>query len=295
MSLWNNRKFVPMLLGEVANPFNSNDYIYEMKFDGIRALVFASKKEVVVMSRKKQDITYLYPELQKIKKLIKKDTIFDGEIVAFDKDKPSFSKLQLRSHLKSQNKIKNQVEENPVIFVAFDILYEGKDLINKPLMERKKILDKYQNSDVFFKTFYIESDGVNFFNKIKKNDIEGIVAKKKDSKYLIDERSNYWLKIKNFKQGKFIIGGYRENKGSHTISLILGEKRNGGLYYMGNVVLGKKRALYQKIINTPVLKKSPFVNDVDKKVIYIKPENFCYVKYMERTNGGNLRQPFFYK
>ena len=155
--LWKNRDWTPMLLGEVEEPFNSNDYIYELKFDGIRAIIFANPKELKVISRNSHDITNLYPELQNIKKLVKKNTIFDGEIVVMNNGVPSFSKLQERSHLKKAEKIKQQVESNPVIFVCFDLLYENNNLINLPLLERKKKLDKFIDSDYFIKTKYIST------------------------------------------------------------------------------------------------------------------------------------------
>ena len=295
MSLWNNRKFTPMLLKEVEKPFNSENHIYEIKFDGIRALIYANPKEVKVISRRHQDLTHLYPELQKIKNIVKKNTIFDGEIVAFNEGKPSFQKLQLRSHLKSKEKIEFQAKKSPIIFMAFDILYENKELINLSLMDRKKILKKYKNNSVFSKTFYIENNGIELFNEIKKNDLEGVIAKKKNSIYLINKRSENWIKIKNLKTEKFIVGGFIEKSESNTISLILGEIINKKLYYVGNVVLGKRREFYKKIKNTLLIQNPPFIDLDDKKVTYIKPINICYVKYLERTKSNHLRQPVFVK
>ena len=104
INIWKNRKWVPMLLKEQYEPFDSKDYIYELKFDGNRAVIFASPNKVVIQNRHKQDISYVYPELQKIKNLVTKDTIFDGEIVMFQDGAPSFSKLQERAHLKNKAK-----------------------------------------------------------------------------------------------------------------------------------------------------------------------------------------------
>ena len=290
--LWKNRDWAPMLLGEVEEPFNSNDYIYELKFDGIRAIIFANPKELKVISRNSHDITNLYPELQNIKKLVKKNTILDGEIVVMNNGVPSFSKLQERSHLKKAEKIKQQVESNPVIFVCFDLLYENKNLINLPLLERKKKLDKFIDSDYFIKTKYISTFGNKLFKYVEDIDLEGIIAKRKDSLYEINSRSDNWLKIKNFKSEEFFVGGYIEKESNHVISLLLGEFNYGKFYYIGKVTLGKKRALYTEIKKEKVIRKSPFQNNDIKEVNYITPKIKCMVKYIERTDNNSLRQPF---
>ena len=105
MSLWSKRSWTPMLLKESDNPFNSDDYLFEIKFDGVRAILFVSTKEVVIHNRRCQEITHLYPELQNTKKLVKRNTIFDGEIVAMENGIPSFSNLQ-----KSLSKIENNLQ-----------------------------------------------------------------------------------------------------------------------------------------------------------------------------------------
>jgi len=291
MDLWKNRNFSPMLLGEVFYPFDSEDYIFEVKFDGIRAVVFASPEGVQIISRNKINITHLYPELQSIKKLVKRNTIFDGEIVAMNNGLPSFSKLQERMHLKSKTKIYNQMIENPVVFVCFDILYDNKNVIELPIEKRKKLLNKYSENDYFFKSKYIEKSGIKMFKNIKKLNLEGIVAKKLGTTYEINMRSDSWLKIKNFQEEEFLIGGYVEIKGGYSISLILGEYRSNNFYYVGKVTLGKKKLLYKEIIKEKVIKKSPF-KDYFKDVNYLKPKLSCKVKFIERTNSNHLRQPF---
>lgn len=290
--LWKNRNFSPMLLGEVFEPFNSDDYIFEVKFDGIRALIFASPNYVQIISRNKMDITHLYPELQSIKNIVKRNTIFDGEIVAMKDGVPSFSKLQERMHLKSKTKINGQINENPVVFVCFDILYDNKNLTHLLIEKRKKLLDKYKENDYFLKSKYIASAGIEMFNNIKKFNLEGIVAKKLGTPYEINSRSNSWLKIKNFQEEEFLIGGYVEMKGGYSISLILGEYRENKFYYVGKVTLGKKKSLYKDIIKEKVIKKSPFQDYNIKDINYLKPKIICKVKFIERTNSNHLRQPF---
>lgn len=291
-NLWKNRDFMPMLLEEVDKPFNSKDYIYEIKFDGARTLVFANSKEVKLISRNKNDVTHLYPELQNIKKIVKGNVIFDGEIIVMENGRPSFSKLQDRMHLKSKNKILEQSYDNPVVFVAFDIIYQNKNLTELPIEERKEILALYKNNDYFFKSEYVYEDGIELFQNVCELNLEGIIAKRLGTTYEIDSRNDYWIKIKNYKTDNFFIGGYVEISGGYSISLILGEYRQDKFFYVGKVTLGKRKFLYQKIIKEKTINKSPFVDYDDLDVTYLKPKLIVIVKYMERTENGNLRQPF---
>lgn len=291
MDLFENRDFGPMLLSEVSEPFDSDDYIYELKFDGTRALVFASENKVIVKNRHLQDITYLYPELQNIKHVVKGRVIFDGEIVSFENGVPSFSKLQNRAHLKDKFKIKYQSQNNPVTFVCFDILYENGSITTFPLSKRKEKLAKYANSEFFVKNMYIEKNGISFFKKIKKLGLEGIVAKKKDSEYILNKRSPLWIKIKNLKKDSFYIGGYIESK-NKTVSLLLGEAIENKLFYVGRVTMSLKDSLYYKICNSKKLNKSVFEKDING-ANYIYPKYKCYVEYMEKTKSNHLRQPVF--
>ena len=289
MSLWN-KDIKPMLLGEVREVFDSKEYLYEVKYDGIRVLVFVSKDKVVIRSRYGIDITGLFPEMMVLCKMVKGNVIFDGEIIMLDNNKVSFSKLQKRIHLKNKKTIEFLSKTNPVIFICFDVIYEGKDLINLSLLERKDVLSNYKDNDVFIKSTYVIGDGIKLFEAIKRLEMEGIVAKKINSKYLVNERSDNWLKIKNYKSGDFIILGYINKEESHVISLVLGEHLNKKIVYVGKVILGKKRNLADKILK---MKKSKAVVKIkDKDVIFIKPEIKCLIKYLERTENGLLRQPF---
>ena len=292
MSLWYKKDFGPMLLKEVDEVIDSDDYLYEIKYDGVRALMFVNSETIKIMSRNKRDITYLYPELKNVKSLFSDNVILDGEIIMMDKNRVSFEKLQERSHLKDASKIAWYLEHSPVIFVAFDILYKGKDLISLPLFERKKILDCINENDYFIKS-KVYSNGKKLFDTVKKLNIEGIVAKKRDSIYEINTRSNSWIKIKNYKKGYFIIGGYENKKGDY-ISLKLGEYRNGKLIYVGSVSLIKSNPLYDKIINSKLSKKSTFIN-FNETIKYINPILKCKVKYIEKTKNGQLRQPVIIK
>ena len=289
MSLWN-KDVRPMLLGEVEEVFDSKDYLYEVKYDGIRVLVFVSKDKIVIKSRYGIDITGLFPEMSVLCKMVDCNVIFDGEIIMLQNNKVSFSKLQKRIHLKNKKTIEFLSKTNPVVFMCFDVIYEDKDLINLSLLERKKLLSKYEDNEVFIKCTYVSGEGIKLFDAIKKLDMEGIIAKKIDSKYLVNERSNNWLKIKNYKVGEFLVIGYINKDNSYVISLVLGKKVKNKLIYVGKVSLGKKRRLAKLIMKKTKVKAYMDVNSRD--VIYIKPDVKCIVKYLEVTKNGLLRQPF---
>lgn len=284
--------FIPsMLLSEQAKPFDDDNYIFELKFDGIRANVHASSKGVRIFSRRGNEITDQYPELQSIKRLVSKNVIFDGEIVSFHNGKPSFSKLQKRNLSKNASKIARLAEEEPVVFVAFDCIYEAGTLCGKSLIDRKKVLAKYEDSDEFVKATYISSKGCRLFKKVVDMGLEGIVAKKKTSIYEPGIRTKEWIKIKNFIVEKFIIGGYVMN--SEKVSLLLGEMREKGFYFVGKVSISKNCALYEKLKSFKKINKSPFADYTEDKAEYLPLKFACEISYIERTQGNILRQPVF--
>ena len=151
MSLWK-KEFTPMLLKEVDEVFDDENYLYEVKYDGIRVLVFVSNDSVVIKSRYGMDITKLFPELSCLSKMVNAKVIFDGEIIILDGGRVSFSKLQKRFHLKNKKTIDFLSKTNPVVFMCFDVLYENRDLINLSLLERKEILNNYEDNEVFVKS-----------------------------------------------------------------------------------------------------------------------------------------------
>ncbi len=288
MNLFQARDFKPMLLGETNKSFNDKNYLFELKFDGHRALIFASPKKIAIYNRHNQDITYLYPELQNIKKLVKTNTIFDGEIIMVENGVPSFSKLQGRAHLKTASKIKTKAFQEPVIFICFDILYQGKDLTRLPLIERKKILDQIGENAYFIKSKYYIEKGRQLFNFAKKHNLEGIVAKKIASGYEINTRSNNWLKIKNWHTEILWAVAYAPQENSLQVHLARLVK--GSYIYAGKVLVYPNNNAYQKIIATP--KQNYEVINLDLKT-KIKPIYKVKIAYIEKTKNGNFRQPLF--
>ncbi len=285
--------FGPMLLTEKSRAFDDEDYIYELKYDGIRAIVHVDRKSIRIYSRNGVEISGLYPELKSIQGLVKGEVIFDGELVRFREGVPDFKGVAKRNRLRDTQKIKYASLNEPVTFVAFDILYEGGDLTGKTLIERKKILEGYKENEYFLKTEYIEGKGKKLFSKVCEAGLEGIVAKRKDSLYSVGTRSTEWIKIKNFKEEDFVVGGYVDNK--VKCSLLLGEYRRGKLYYVGKVSISKNSSQCKELWKMDVKKANPFVNCEEKGAKYFNPKRKARVSYIERTESGNLRQPVFKK
>ncbi|MDD4188442.1 MAG: RNA ligase family protein [Bacilli bacterium] len=283
-----NKNISPMLLSEIKNPFDDSNYLFELKIDGVRALIIINNNKLIIKNKLGVDITYRYPEFQKLK--FNKNIIFDGEIASLVDGKPSFEKLKKRMTLKNESKINKIFKTNPTVFLVFDIIYENKDLTTLPLIERKNILNKYSDNNLFIKLEYILEKGIDLFKLAVDNNLEGIVAKKKDSFYYPNKRVKEWIKIKNWQTDEFIIFGYKEEKDKHVATLLIGEKVNNKYLLIGTISIGKKNIDYKtiknnKIDNNSSIKKDGYIN--------ILPTLKCIVEYMERTKSGKLRQPHF--
>ena len=285
--MFDRKNIKPMLVAEIPFAFE-NKYLYEIKFDGIRALIYVNKNNISIRTRNNVDVTHLFLELHGIKNIVGRDTcIFDGEIVLFDKGRPSFSSLQKRLRIKNKDRIKEVSLDNPVQFVVFDIIYRNRDLTNKTLVERKKILDKYKDTDSFVKS-KVYSDGEKLFTFVKKLELEGIVAKEKDSLYYVNKRSNVWIKLKNYQTDEFYIGGYVKNRTSY--SLLLGEKKKNKLYYVGKIKVSNNKDITKEVLAKKKI-NNPFDN-YESVGIFIEPNIKIIINYLEKTKSNMLRHPF---
>ena len=285
--MFDKKNLKPMLLAEIPFDFDKK-YLYEIKFDGIRALIYVSKDKINIRTRNNVDITHLFPELDELRKIMRnKKCIFDGEIVLFNDNKPSFSSLQKRMRLKNEVKIKEESRYNPVVFVAFDIIYQDQDLTECKLVDRKMVLNKFKDTKYFVKSVTYD-DGEKLFRAVKKMGLEGIVAKEKDSRYYVNKRSDVWIKLKNYQTDTFYIGGYIKNKVG--LSLLLGEKNNSKLYYVGKLSVSKSRDIVSEILKEKI-SKNYFCN-YDSIGIFIKPKIKITVNYLDKTKSNMLRHPF---
>lgn len=294
MDLFTNKKVLPMLFYP-GDLFDSKDYLYEIKFDGYRAIVYIDNNSVNIRSRRNNDITYLYPELMSISKCSTKKCILDGELIVMDDKGPNFFKMQKRSLIKDKSKIKQESLNNPVCFVVFDIIYyDNQDLTNLPLYQRKEYLEKYiKENNYLIKSKYVEKEGTKLFKEIKKKKLEGIVAKDKNSIYEIGKRTHSWLKIKVLKEEDFYIIGFKEeNKEIKTV--VLATKKDNNLILNGEVNLPNKihRDYIKNLSKNNIIKNSYFNL---KNITWLKLKLKGTVRYKEKTKNNSLRHAVFIK
>lgn len=293
--LFEEKNISPMLLNEVRQPFDDKDYIYELKLDGIRCVAYIESKSVTLQNKRFKELTPIYPELSDICKCVKKRVILDGELVVLTDGKPDFYALQRRSLMGDKFRISLAAKKNPVQFVAYDILYfDGKDLTDRPLMERKEYLSKAitegHNLSI---SRYIEKNGIAFFELAKKENLEGVVAKKKDGLYHIGKRTSDWIKIKVMQDEDLLVLGYQPDEDGKVKDLILGYyNEKGELKCRGKVYLGVSKA-EQKIIADFAKKntvKRPWF-DKYKNTVWLKPQLVGTAHFMHETESGGMRQP----
>ncbi|HLV23667.1 MAG TPA: DNA ligase D [Moheibacter sp.] len=278
-------------LGKKA--FDSEDWVFEIKWDGYRAIADLRNSEPLFYSR--NGISYqdkfesLFEELKKQNQKM----VIDGEIVAYDKNgKTNFQLLQ-------------QAGENPdtaLVYQVFDLLWlNGHSTESLNLLERKELLKEALIETTMIKfSEHIPAIGIEFFEQIKKMNLEGMMAKKKDSIYHRNQRSEDWLKIKITNTEEVVIGGFTEPKGSREYfgSLILGRYKEGKLVYSGHTGTGfdqeKLKEIYE-ILKPLIVKNSPFSSTpkTNAPATWVKPEIVCEIKFSEETKDGVFRHPVF--
>jgi bifunctional non-homologous end joining protein LigD len=290
------KKISPMLATLIPKPFNASDWIFEIKWDGFRAIAFVDRGKVEFQSRKGLSWIQKFPTIAAELKKIPGQAILDGELVVLD------SKGRSQFHL-MQNYEKTQ--EGPLCYYVFDLLYQdGRDLRSCPLIERKGILKTLlKGLPLHWIRFsdHIAKKGIVFFEAAKKNKLEGIIGKKMSSAYL-SRRSRDWVKIKATQSQDFVIGGFTAPRGSRKKmgALLVGVYQNHDLIYSGRVGGGFSEALLDDVyykLKPLIRKKCPFKSEpkADMPATWVKPVLVCEVSFAEWTKDHVLRQPVFHK
>lgn len=294
MSLFDTRHIKPMLIGEEQPAFNNPDWIYELKLDGERAIVYLDKSCTDLRNKRDRNMMSVFPELAEINKQAKKPCILDGEYIVMKDSKPNFHEVQKRSLMSNPFKIKLAADSLPVSFVAFDILnYNRKDVYTLPLIERKALLQKaISESDKMAISRCIDGIGLPLYELTEQQGLEGIVAKRKQSQYFFDKRTKDWIKCKNLQDDDYVICGYVV-KPNHVAVLILGQYDNKELLYTGSVHIGVNNNDFKKILELPRNKKPTVIDKSHEDVIWVQPQLVCTVEFMEKSIKGGMRQPVF--
>ena len=290
--LFDKKCISPMLLNQ-SEPFDDKDYIYELKFDGIRCIAYLDRNKVTLQNKRYKDVTEQYPELKEMFKCVKNRVILDGELVILTEGKPDFYALQTRSLMTDKFRIEIAAKRNPVQYVAYDILYnDGKILTDLPLYRRKKILSEnvVEGNNLSISRF-IEERGKDFFKLVKKEKLEGIVAKRKDGLYHIGKRTSDWIKIKVMKDEELSVLGYKPDDNGEVKDLILGDYDNGKTVLKGSVYSGISREEKKIIKKYAENNRGTPYSDKYKDAVWIKPGLIGTVQYMAETDKHSMRQP----
>jgi bifunctional non-homologous end joining protein LigD len=298
-------KLTPMLATLVDKPFDEKGWVYEVKWDGYRAIGFMNKGKVELKSRNDKSFNEkFYPVYDSLKEW-NINAIVDGEVVVVtDKGNSHFGNLQ---NWRSE-------ADGELVYYIFDIIWlEGKDLTNLTLLERREILKQIipkEDNTIRLSELFQES-GTDFYNAAKQNGLEGVIAKKADSIYEPGLRTDNWLKIKANKRQEMVIGGYTINDGTSKpfSALLVGVFEKGELIYTGKIGTGfsiKVQEEMMKLFKPLITKTIPFAEepDVNKPTrfrakpphavaVWLKPQLVCEVSFAEMTADGIMRHPSF--
>jgi bifunctional non-homologous end joining protein LigD len=302
----------PMLATLVGEPFDDEGWIFELKWDGVRALGVCSD-ETALISRNRNEITVCYPELHDLHtRLVALDAIVDGEIVAMSGGRPSFEKLQSRINLQNPRDIERAAKAIPVTYVVYDLLYlDGRTVMDLPLTRRKELLDELVvPSERVQVSHCTPGDGKVLFEFARSNKIEGVVAKKAKSTYRPGKRSRDWLKVKTVWEADVVVGGWSKGEGSRSSTfgaLLAGAYTDEGLSFLGSVGTGFSDKTLDEI--RPVLASlasasCPFADDPTgmasgrwgkplKDPQWVRPELVARVEFRELTSANKLRAASF--
>ncbi|ALC92647.1 DNA ligase [Bacillus sp. FJAT-18017] len=279
---------------------NGEDWIAQVKWDGVRVLTYADDGEVRLYNRKKNERTMHYPEITNISEYCSsRSVILDGEVISLGKNgKPSFQRVMRRDGLRNIDRVRIAIESVPIIYMIFDIIYlDGVWIHDKSLHERNQLLSSIitPNEHIQLVPSVYQTQGL--FNAVQDQEMEGIVLKRVDSLYTIGKKREDWLKLKNFQDVIAVIGGFTLRHNTVN-SILLGLYDSmGRLQYVGHTGTGKMTVSdwkeLTKELKEIVTEHLPFnkIPQRHKDAVWVQPKKTVKIKFAEWTEGGALRQP----
>ena len=291
--------YKPMLAKEASKAFSNKGWIFEIKWDGFRALAYVNEK-VSLRSRNNKELIDNFPELKELKQLTR-NVVLDGELIIIKNGKADFQALQERGKAVKASEIQAHTARSPAEYIVFDILEkDGKPLTNLPLIERKKILQSsLQEGEHVTLSDFIEEKGEDYYKAALEKGIEGVIGKRKDSSYQPGFRSSDWLKIKKLQSCDCVIFGYTKGTGVRAKTfgaLILGLFDKGNPVFVGKVGTGFSDELLENLSSTfKKLKteKAPFRTGLPEEITWLKPKLVAEIIYQVVTKDSRLRMPRF--
>lgn len=284
----------PMLSTLVDEPFTDSEWQFELKLDGYRTLAYLNEGAVDLRSRKNNSFNLQFDDVRKALEEWKINAVLDGEVVVLNEEGvPDFNKIQLW----------NKQKKGHLVYYVFDLLWiDGLNIMEAPLHLRRDILKQIMpESGIIRFSDHIDDIGKEFFEIAKKNNLEGIIAKKKNSAYIPDFRARTWLKIKIEERHEAVICGYTRKKDTDRLfsSLLLGIYEEGNIKFIGQTGTGFTQLMQKELMEKMkplITKKIPFETKPSlpgSNVVWLKPFLICEVKYTELTNEGLMRHASF--
>jgi bifunctional non-homologous end joining protein LigD len=300
----------PMLArqGELPQPDEDDAWAYEVKWDGVRALLWSDHGHVRIESRTQREITKRYPEVRALGRALGgHEALLDGELVAFGPDgRPSFERLQGRMHLEGEAQIRRAARAQPVTYAIFDLLHlDGRSLCDVPYEERRRLLDELRLEGPAWRTPRAQlGHGDALLRATREQGLEGIVAKRRDSRYEPGRRSGAWRKVRNRNRQELVVGGWTPGEGKRAGrpgALLLGvrERPGGPLRYAGKVGSGFTEELLDELTERlePLKRsRSPFAPggaQIPRDARFVQPRLVAEVEFGEWTREGVVRQAAF--
>jgi bifunctional non-homologous end joining protein LigD len=296
-------KLEPMHAEPGDKVFNSPDWMWEPKLDGYRVLAFIEGERVTLRSRRGLDLTTAFPKL--VSELARQSPgtmVLDGEIVCFDASgKPSFGALQDRVQLKTEREIAAADLATPAAYVCFDVLhFAGVDLRDAPYEDRRRYLAQCLMPSPLVQLVHASDDGVALHDAAVASGFEGVIGKRRASRYEAGKRTGSWIKVKPVRTEDFIIGGYTQGKGSRSSlgSILVGYRDKKKLVYASHVGSGFDDASLKKVkaaLEPLKTGKNPFSEEpeLNAPTTWVEPKVVAEVSYQSWTDDGHLRAPVF--
>jgi bifunctional non-homologous end joining protein LigD len=299
-------RVTPMLATAGKLPAKDEGWAFEFKWDGVRAICHAEPGRLTFRTRNLNDVTSRYPELSVMTRAVgHRRLVLDGEVVAFDEEgRPSFEALQQRMHLADSAKVKRVADRSPVSYVLFDVLWaDGVSLLSETYESRREILERLGlESERVRLSPSVVGHGKAVFETARKQQMEGVVAKRLDSSYEPGRRASGWVKVKLVTREDFLIGGWIPGTGKREDrigALLLGERQpDGTLRHVGRAGTGFTQAELDMLAKrlAPLRRDdSPFDNGpkLPREAVFVDPALSCEVEFLARTREGVLRAPSY--
>ncbi|MDQ4025935.1 MAG: non-homologous end-joining DNA ligase [Actinomycetota bacterium] len=297
-------RIAPMLARSGNLPRDEEAYGFEVKWDGIRTVLFCDHGHLTLQGRNFTDFTPRYPEVRELaRELGARRLVLDGEVVAFDDEgRPSFERLQTRMHLASDSAVRRRMRDTPVTYVIFDLLYlDGHSTMPLAYEDRRKVLEALALEGPAWRVpAYHPGEGSALLGATRELGIEGIVAKRLDCPYEPGRRSSGWIKVKNVCLQDVVIGGWTPGEGGragHLGALAVGVMEDGRLVYAGKVGTGfteRTLAMLERELQPLRRDESAFEGrQPPKGTLFVEPRLVASVEFREWTNSGTLRAPSF--